>query len=36
MWCVAELTPAYLARMEDVLAVDERPHDPQEPVVCFG
>ena len=35
MWCVAELTPAYLARMEDVLAVYERPYDPKEPVVCF-
>ena len=35
MWCVAELTPAYLAKMEDVLAVYERPYDPKEPVVCF-
>ena len=34
MWCVAELTPEYLARMEDVLALYERPYDPQEPVVC--
>jgi hypothetical protein len=35
MWCVAELDPAYLARMEDVLALYERPYDPQEPVVCL-
>lgn len=35
MWCVAELTPEYIARMEDVLALCERPHDPREPVVCL-
>ncbi|MBA4071802.1 MAG: hypothetical protein C0497_08220 [Gemmatimonas sp.] len=35
MWCVAELTPDYIAKMEDVLAVYERPYDPKEPVVCF-
>ena len=32
---MAELTPEYLARMEDVLAVYERPYDPREPVVCL-
>jgi len=26
---------AFVARMEDVLAVYERPHDPRFPVVCF-
>ena len=35
MWCLATLTPDYLAKMEDVLAVYERPYDPKEPVVCF-
>ena len=35
MWCLAELTPAYIANMEEVLAVYERPYDPQEPVVCL-
>ena len=35
MWCIAALTPEYLARMEDVLALDERPVDPREPVVCL-
>jgi transposase len=34
MWCVAELTPEYVAKMEDVLALYERPYDPKEPVVC--
>jgi hypothetical protein len=35
MWCVAEIDEQYIARMEDVLELYERPHDPQEPVVCF-
>lgn len=35
MWCVAELTEDYIARMEDVLELYERPYDPQQPVVCL-
>jgi hypothetical protein len=35
MWCVAELNEDYIAKMEDVLEVYERPYDPQEPVVCL-
>ena len=35
MWCIAELTPEYIAKMEDVLAVYEKPDDPTEPVVCL-
>ena len=35
MWCVAELDDAYIERMEDVLAVYEKPYDPAEPVVCL-
>ncbi|MGQ0766753.1 MAG: hypothetical protein ACT4OZ_13970, partial [Gemmatimonadota bacterium] len=35
MWCVAELDAAYIAKMEDVLALYERPYDPAEPVVCL-
>jgi transposase len=35
MWCVADLTDEYLAKMEDVLEVYERPHNPVEPVVCL-
>ena len=34
MWCIAELTPEYIGKMEDVLEVYERPYDPFEPVVC--
>ena len=29
------MNAAFVARMEDVLAVYERPHDPLFPVVCF-
>jgi transposase len=35
MWCVAELTPQYVRRMEDVLALYEKPYDASEPVVCL-
>ena len=35
MWCVAELDNEYIAKMEDVLELYERPYDPQEPVVCL-
>ena len=34
MWCVAELNEEYIARMEDVLAVYEKPLLDKEPVVC--
>ena len=35
MWCVAELDAEYIAKMEDVLAVYEKPYTAQEPVVCL-
>jgi DDE superfamily endonuclease len=35
MWCVAELNAEYIGKMEDVLALYERPPDPKEPVVCL-
>ena len=35
MWCVAEITPEYLKKMEDVLEVYERVYNPAEPVVCL-
>ena len=34
MWVVADLDDEYIAKMEDVLEVYERPYDPQEPVIC--
>lgn len=35
MWVVAELDDDYVARMEDVLEVYERPYDPEQPVLCL-
>jgi hypothetical protein len=35
MWCIADLTPAYVACMEAVLALYERPYTTAEPVVCL-
>jgi hypothetical protein len=35
MWCVAELDEEYITRMEDVLAVYEKPLSAREPVVCI-
>ena len=35
MWCVHALDAAYIERMEDVLALYEKPYGPAEPVVCL-
>ena len=35
MWCVAELNDDYIAKMEDVLEVYERPYNPRQPVICL-
>jgi hypothetical protein len=35
MWVVADLNEDYIAKMEDVLEVYERPYDPEQPVVCL-
>lgn len=35
MWCVADLDDHYIARMEDVLALYERPYSALEPVLCL-
>ena len=35
MWCVAELNDEYIERMEDVLALYERPYRADEPVICL-
>jgi hypothetical protein len=34
MWCVADLNEEYITRMEDVLALYEKPLSEVEPVVC--
>ena len=35
MWCLPEIDAAYVQRMEDLLALYEKPYCPQEPVVCL-
>ena len=35
MWCIAELTPEFIERMEDVLDLYAKPFNPKEPVVCL-
>lgn len=34
-WCVGQPSSDYVARMEDVLEVYHRPHDPKRPQVCL-
>ena len=34
-WCIPEVSPAYVAAMEDVLDLYAEPYDPTRPVVCF-
>jgi len=35
MWCIPEITPEYVERMEDVLDLYEKPVDEKQPVVCL-
>jgi len=35
MWCVADLDDDYIRKMEDVLAIYEKPLNPSEPVICL-
>lgn len=35
MWCMAELTPEYIQRMEDVLHLYRKPWNFKEPVICL-
>ena len=30
-----EVTPEFLRRMEEVLALYEKPYDPKQPLICF-
>lgn len=34
MWCIPEVTPEFVERMENVLNLYEKPHNPKEPVIC--
>jgi DDE superfamily endonuclease len=35
MWCIPHLDAEYVRKMEDVLAVYEKPYMPSEPVICL-
>jgi len=35
MWCIPELTPEFIERMEDILDVYAKPYDSQEVVICL-
>ena len=34
-WCIGKPSGTYVAKMEDVLDVYQRPYDPKRPVVCL-
>lgn len=34
-WCIGQPSGKYVAKMEDVLDVYQRPYDPRRPVVCL-
>ena len=34
-WCISRPSARFVAKMEDVLDVYQRPYDPQRPVVCL-
>lgn len=34
-WCIPKVSTRFIAKMEDVLAVYQRPYDPLRPVVCL-
>ena len=34
-WCIPEADADFVAKMEDVLEVYQRPYDPLRPVVCI-
>lgn len=35
MWCIPNVTPEFVERMEEILGLYQKPYDPQEPVLCF-
>ena len=35
MWCIGQMTGAYLARMENVLSLYHLPYDKECPVICL-
>lgn len=35
MWCIPNLTPEFIERMEDILKLYAKPYNSREPVLCF-
>lgn len=35
MWCIPEITPEFIEQMEGLLTLYAKPHNPQEPIICF-
>ena len=35
MWCLGQITAAFLAQMEQLLELYAQPYDPAYPVICF-
>jgi len=35
MWCIPEITPEFIERMEDILDLYAKPYNPKEPVICL-
>jgi hypothetical protein len=34
-WCIPEVTPEFIKRMEHLLGLYQKPYDPRRPMVCF-
>jgi hypothetical protein len=34
-WCIAKITPVFLAKMEHILTLYHQPYDPHRPMICF-
>jgi hypothetical protein len=35
MWCIPEVTPEFIERMEHILDLYAKPYNPKEPILCF-
>ncbi len=35
MWCIPNITPEFIERMENVLDLYEKPYDVKEPMLCI-
>ena len=35
MWCIPDVTPEFIKRMEHILELYEKPYTPEEPIICI-